>query len=135
MKTKTIKQMVTFPASAHEIYEMLMDSKKHSAFTGDSAEIDRKVGGHFSVWGGYIEGINLELVPDRKIVQSWKGSDWPEGHFSQVTFELSESSGTTTLNFIQEGVPDDFYDDISRGWQEYYWEPMQAVLKDRKKRK
>ena len=114
---------------------MLMDSKKHAAFTGDDAEIDRKIGGHFSVWGGYIEGTNLELMPDKKIVQSWRGSDWPEGHSSQATFRLEEAGGATTLSFEQTGVPEEFYEDIAQGWKDYYWEPMQETLNSQKKGK
>lgn len=32
--TKTIEQSVTFNASPHDVYEALMDSEKHSQFTG-----------------------------------------------------------------------------------------------------
>ncbi|MBM2832567.1 MAG: YndB domain-containing protein, partial [Dehalococcoidia bacterium] len=59
-----------------------MDSRKHAKFTGDSATISREIGGKFTAYGDYAEGINLELVPDKKVVQSWRGSDWPEGHYS-----------------------------------------------------
>jgi activator of HSP90 ATPase len=135
MKTKTIKQTVTLAAPAHEIYEMLMDSKKHAAFTGDDAEISREVGGKISAWGGYIGGTNLELVPDRKIVQSWRGSDWPEGHYSRVTFQLRENGGFTTLSFEQTGVPEAVYDDVAQGWRDYYWKPMRKTLKGKKKGK
>ena len=75
---KTIRQVVTFRASPHDVYEALMDSKKHSAFTGDKAVISREVGGTFEAGTGYISGTNLQLVPDRKIVQSWRGTDFPE---------------------------------------------------------
>lgn len=81
MRTRTVRQSVTFKAGPREVYEMLMDSRKHSAFTGDKVTISRKTGGRFKV-GEYIRGMNLELVPNEKIVQSWRGSDWPEGHFS-----------------------------------------------------
>lgn len=128
MKTKTIKQSVTFPATAHEIYETLMDSKKHAAFTGDEAEISREVGGSFSTFSGYARGTNLELVPDKKIVQTWRASDWPEGYYSRVTFWLEETDGSTQLTFEQTDVPEDFYDDIYQGWQDYYWSPMQEML-------
>ena len=37
MDTKTVKQTVTFKASPHDVYEALMDSKKHAKFTGDKA--------------------------------------------------------------------------------------------------
>lgn len=45
MKTKTIKQTIFFKAEPHDVYEALMDSKKHSKFTGDKAVISRKEGG------------------------------------------------------------------------------------------
>jgi|TARA_B100002003_G_scaffold250163_1_gene288589 uncharacterized protein YndB with AHSA1/START domain len=70
MKTKTIEQTVTFRTSAHEVYEALMDSARHSQFTDSNCTISREVGGRFSAYDGYIEGVNIELVPDRKIVQS-----------------------------------------------------------------
>jgi activator of HSP90 ATPase len=105
-----------------------MDSKKHARFTGDKAVISRKVGGKFSVFDGYSEGANLELVPDVKIVQSWRASDWPEGHYSQASFTFKEIPGGTRLSFIQTGVPAKQYDDISQGWRDYYWAPMKDML-------
>jgi len=88
MKTKTIRQSVTFKTSPHEIYEALMDSRRHAKFTGTRAEISCKVGGEFTAYDGYIKGINLNPMPDKKIVQPWRGSDWPEGHYSRPTFSL-----------------------------------------------
>ena len=88
---KTIKQTVLFNASPNDIFEMLMDSKKHSRFTGAPARISRKVVGKISAYEGYIEGENVELVQDKKIVQKWRESDWPEGHFSIATYELKKS--------------------------------------------
>ncbi len=41
---KTIKQKVTFKASPKIIYDLLVDSKSHSAFTGQKAHISKKVG-------------------------------------------------------------------------------------------
>jgi activator of HSP90 ATPase len=128
MKTKTISQTVTFKASPHKVYEMLMDSKKHSELTGSKAQISKKVGAKFSIYEGDIEGVNIELVPDQKIFQSWRYSDWPEGHYSQATFLLEEVKGKTRLTFIQTGVPEEHYDDIAQGWHDYYWEPMKELL-------
>jgi len=128
MKTKTIRQSVAFEASAHEVYEALMDSKRHSVFTGSEVQLSRNVGTEFSVYGGDIQGVNLELMPDKKIVQSWRYSDWPEGHYSKATFSLKEISGGTRLTFTQIGVPEEFYDDIAQGWRDYYWEPMKEML-------
>jgi len=127
MGTKTIRQSVTFKARAHAVYELLMDSKKHSVLAGDEAKISRKVGGKFNV-GGYIEGVQLELVLDEKIVQTWRYEDWPKGHFSRATFALDEASGKTKMTFTQSGVPEEFYEDIKQGWIDYYWTPMKEIL-------
>jgi activator of HSP90 ATPase len=127
MRTRTVRQTVTFKVSPREVYEMLMDSRKHSEFTGDKATISRKVGGKFTV-GEYIQGVNLELFPDQKIVQSWRGSDWPEGHFSRATFSLKAIEGGSRLAFVQSGVPGDNYSEIKQGWHDFYWEPMKEML-------
>lgn len=129
MKTKTIKQSAILPGTPHAVYEALMDSKQHAAFTGSEAAISRKVGGKFSVWGDYAAGRNLELKPDRKIVQTWRASDWPEGHDSRVTFSLAKAKGGAKLTFVQTGVPEEFYADIKQGWVDYYWKPLKTFLR------
>lgn len=130
MKTKTIRQTVTFKASPYEVYEALMDSGKHSKFTGSKAVISRKIGGTFSAWGGSISGTNLVLVPDKKIVQAWRSdeSDWPKGHYSKVTFLLKKLRKGTRLIFTQTGVPEAAYASINQGWRDYYWKPMKEMF-------
>lgn len=128
MKTKTIRQTVTFKASPHAVYEALMDSRKHARFTGAKARISRKVKGRFTAYDGYIEGVHLNLVPDKKIVQSWRGSDWPEGHFSRATFLLKKTKSGVRLTFTQSRVPVQHYRDISQGWRDYYWKPIKEML-------
>lgn len=128
MKTKTIRQSVTFKTSPHVIYEMLMDSRKHAKFTGEKANISRKIGGKFTAYAGYINGVNLNLVQDRTIVQSWRGSDWPRGLYSKVTFLLEKVKGGARLIFRQSGVPEEYYKDINQGWRDYYWKPMREIV-------
>ena len=128
MKTKTIRQSATFKTSPHVIYEMLMDSRKHAKLTGERARISRKIGEKFTAYDGYISGVNLDLVPNKKIVQSWRGSDWPEGHYSRVTFSLQKVKNGTRLTFRQSGVPEKYYGDISQGWRDYYWTPMREMI-------
>ena len=131
MKVRIIRQSVTFRATPHEVYEMLMDSRKHSGLTESEAHISRTVGGSFTVYGGDISGANLELVPDQKIVQSWRYSDWPEGHYSKATFSFKAVAGETRLTFTQTGVPEELRDDIAQGWRDYYWAPMKQALEPR----
>ena len=125
---KTIRQKVIFKASPQAVYEMLMDSRKHSKFTESKAVISRKVGGKISAYDGYIEGKNLKLIPKKKIVQQWRGSEWPEGHYSVATFELKKTTNGTQLKFTQTDVPNEHYKSISDGWKEHYWIKMKKML-------
>jgi len=132
MKTRTIRQKAFFKATPHEVYELLMDSKKHSSFAGGKCTISRKVGGKISISDGYITGENLELVKDEKIVQSWKAQEdcWPDEHYSVVTFKLTPIKGKegTGLYFTQTGVPVVCGDRFDSGWKDYYWTPMKEML-------
>ena len=128
MKTKTIKQTVTFKTTPYEVYEALMDSKKHTVFTGSKAKISRKVDGKFTAYDGWIEGKNLELVKDKKIVQAWRGADWGKGQFSKAIFLLTKIKAGTKLAFTQTGVPAEHAKAISDGWHEHYWEPIKEML-------
>ncbi len=133
MKTRTIRQQVTLKASPHAVYEALLDSAQHSAFTGAPAVISREVGGAFTVFDGYASGTNLELVPDSRIVQAWRADEegWPAEHYSRATFALRAVPGGTRLTFTQSGVPAQHYDSIRQGWIDYYWTPMKAMLDGR----
>lgn len=136
MRIKTIKQSVVFKATPHQVYITLMNSRKHSQFTGSQAVVGKKKGDKFTAYDGYIEGTILDLIPDQKIVQSWRGSDWPEGHYSEVTFLFKEVGDGALLEFTQTGVPAQFYKDISQGWHDFYWTPMKQLLeKSAKERK
>lgn len=126
--TKTIHQTIYFSASPFEVFESLMDEKKHAAFTNSRAKIDRKIGGEFSVWDGYATGVNKELIQDKLIVQTWRASDWPESAESIVKFEISKEGDKTKLVFTQTGVPNDFENDVANGWKDFYWEPLEKYL-------
>ena len=125
---KAIRQTVTFNASPRAVYEALMDSRKHAAFTGSPARISRRPGARFTAYGPYLSGVNLELVPGRKIVQLWRSSNWPKFHYSTVTYDLKKVRGGTRLTFTQVGVPDNDYKDKKSGWITHYWQPMKAML-------
>ena len=107
---------------------MLMDSAEHARFTGAEASISREVGGAFTAYDGFLTGTNIELAPDTKIVQSWRADDWPQDHYSTVTFMLEETEGGTRLTFTQTGVPDQSYDDINQGWRDHYWSKMELAM-------
>ena len=122
--SEPIHQEVSFKASPDAIYAALMTTKGHSDFTGEPAEMSAKVGGKFTAYSGYISGINIELIKDKLIVQAWRGSGWPAGHWSVITYRLAKSGKGTKLNFTHAGVPDAEVDSIASGWHTHYWERL-----------
>lgn len=126
--SKPIHQTVIFKATPHAVYEALMDTEKHAAFTGSKANLSRQIGGEISAYDGYISGQNVELVPEKKIVQTWRAVDWPEGFFSQVTFEMSVIPEGTRLDFSHTGLPEGTEDEFAQGWQDNYWDPLKKFL-------
>jgi len=71
-KSITIHQEIDFNASPQRLYGALLDAKQFTEFSGRSAEINREVGGAFSLFKGHIVGRNVELVPNQRIVQAWR---------------------------------------------------------------
>jgi activator of HSP90 ATPase len=91
-------------------------------------EISREEGGAFTLFGGYIFGRHIELVPNELIVQAWRVGNWDRGVYSIVRFELTSTTGGTKLTFDQTGFPQGDAEHLAEGWQAHYWEPMRKVL-------
>ena len=68
-------------APPRKVCQALLDAATFSAITGAPAEIDATPGGAFSNFGGVIIGRNIELVPDRTIVQAWRVKFWLESEY------------------------------------------------------
>jgi activator of HSP90 ATPase len=128
MKTKTLNEKIIIKADPHDIYEALMDSEKHSELTESVAKISREIGGKFTAFDNWASGKNIELVQDKKIVQTWRGDDWPDNHFSTITFLLEKDGENTVIKFLQTDIPDELYEDIKQGWIDYYWDRLKEYL-------
>ena len=129
MKTKTLHQTIAFKATPHEVYEALMDSKKHTDFTEAKAVISRNIGGKFTAFDGWASGEIVELVKDKKIEQTWRSADWPDNHYSTITFALKQKRVETILDFTQTEIPMGFYNDIKQGRTDWYWDKLKVYLK------
>ncbi len=119
----------TLPASPEAVYDAWLDSAGHSAMTGARARIGKGVGAFYSAWDGYIIGKTLELVPPRRIVQSWRTTDFADDdHDSTVAIELEATKAGALLTLAHTGVPDDQTDYEKTGWREFYFSPMKAYF-------
>src|SRR3989338_7403316 len=119
MKFGTIKQKIVLDAKPLDVFDIFMDSKKYSKLISDEAKIGKKVGDKFSVFFGWGVGVNLEIIAEKKIVQSWliDMTGWPRDHFSKVSFSFAKNGNSTVLTFVQTRIPENCVDELKRGWQ------------------
>ena len=125
----SIHQEVTINASPEAVYGVLIGSEAFARMTGGrTADISSEVGGAVSMFGGDIRGVNVELVPGKRVVQAWRSFRWPDGVYSIVRFELSPQGDDTKLVFDQAGFPAEAREMLEDGWAKMYWQPMNAML-------
>jgi activator of HSP90 ATPase len=118
------------PARPSEIYEAWLSSAGHTAITGSTAKVDGKAGGKFSAWEGYIFGTTLELKPNRRIVQTWRTSEFPDdAPDSHLEVLLEEVTGGTTITLNHSDMPEDQVESYRQGWDDFYFKPMKAYFK------
>ena len=133
-KTESFELSVVLPVGAKELYKAWLTNEKHSAFTGGRATVVPKVGRRHTAWDGYIEGTTLELEPHRKIVQSWRTSEFPEdSEDSRLELLFEETAGTTKLTLRHSLVPQGQGEKYREGWQESYFDPMKAYFTSKRK--
>lgn len=126
---KTIKQRVKFKAPPAILYGILADSTKHSVVTGRKAVISDKVGGAFSTSENDVSGVNVDLVPGRRIVQAWRHRKFPEGVFSMAAVTLTPTpDGGTQLVLTHRGVPKDLIPETEQAWRDQYWSRIKSYL-------
>lgn len=125
---RTIRQTALIKgATPKDLYATIIEPARHGALFGQEVKISDREGAAFSV-GHDLEGKNLKLVKDKKIVQTWRANNWPAGVYSTATFAFTKAPGGAKVTFTQTGVPSQFYDEIATGWREYYWAPMRKTF-------
>jgi uncharacterized protein YndB with AHSA1/START domain len=120
------------PATEEEIYFAWLSSDQHSAFTGDEASIDPVIGGKHSTYGGYAQGAIVDLQPSRRIVQTWRTSDFPEGSpDSRLELTLEPTVGGTMLTVLHTEIPEGQSDNYREGWVKYYFDPLKKYFAEK----
>jgi activator of HSP90 ATPase len=127
MKT-SLHQELAFDAPPHRIFHILTDSKEFAAMTGMDASIDSAPGGAFKTFSGMIEGRNVEIIPDQRIVQAWRPASWDPGVYSVVHFELKTAGAGTAMVLDHTGFPPGDFDHLDPGWHIRYWDPLKKYL-------
>ncbi len=140
---KTIEQKVRFNIPPDELFEIYMDSQKHSQACGYKTFISRKVGRNFSV-PPYLKGKNLAIVPKKMIVQTWRENDWKKTDLDSILIlSFSKAKGGGQIHLVHANLPEKVYKAIYKGWHKHYpygiwcnhyWRPWRAYVKKRFKK-
>jgi len=124
---KTIKQKVRFKAAPDAVYRVLADSAERTKVTGRKAHISKKIGGAFSADNGAVTGVNVDLLPGKRLVQAWRRNDFPDGIYSMAAVTLTPTGdGGTELVLTHRGVPKWLIDSTEDHWRRDYWDKIRA---------
>ena len=127
--SSTIHQEIIFRASPKQVYDALIDAGQFRTVTGGApTEINAEAGGAFSLFGGMITGRNIELIPNKRIVQAWRAGNWTEGAYSIAKFEIKEQGEETLIVFDHVGFPEGQDEHLAGGWNDNYWGPLEKYL-------
>jgi activator of HSP90 ATPase len=139
--SEAIHQQVSFHATPERVYAALTDERQFDALTRLSdglalvtapgakpTTISGEVGGHFTLFGGYISGRHLEMVRNERLVQAWRAGSWPAGDYSVVKFALAANGAGCRMTFDHRGFPDGEGASLAYGWRVHYWEPLAKLL-------
>ena len=130
---KVIEQTIFFKdASQEELFDIILDAKKHSEILGGATvKITRNEGDPFSCLNGLLKGKNLMIVPNRMIVQSWRGDVWDDDELDSVlTLVFTSVKDGSEIYIVHSNTADEF---VER-WDEVYWQPMKKYLNASRKK-
>lgn len=125
----SIHQEAVIKASPGQVYEYLTDGEIFATATEMPAQVGNREGEPFSLFGGRIEGRQIELVPGKRVVQAWRfGSAhpdvWEPGLCSIVRFTLWPEGDGTRFVIDHNGIPPEWQDHIQSGYPTFYESPL-----------
>jgi len=77
--TTTVTEDIEFTTSAKDLYDVFVQADKLAAWTRSPPQIEAKVGGKVVLFQGNVKGEFIALEEGKKIEQTWRLPQWPEG--------------------------------------------------------
>lgn len=128
LDVQTLIMHEEFQCNANDLYNALTRAEMLTAFTRSPAKVVASRGGEFSLYAGNVQGKFEELVPEKKICQTWRLKNWPSGHYSNVSIELEETRNSTQMTLKQTGIPSAEYESMKSNWNRYYWHSIKQTF-------
>jgi len=117
------------PGLPERVYAAWLDSGAHTAFTGKTAKIDPSIGGKFVALDGYIHGRTVDLLPGRRIVQTWRTKEFPHSaHDSRLEIQFESAEGATRVTILHSHLPEGQGERYKKAWTDRYFYPMRGYF-------
>jgi activator of HSP90 ATPase len=124
-----VSQSIVLPAPAATLYETYVDPVRHAELTGAPVVVGIQPGAAFRAFDGAITGMMLCVRPPLLVVQSWRS----------IHFLDTDPDSTLILAFVPQGregrielihldVPQQDYQGVTSGWENFYWQPWRRLL-------
>lgn len=133
-QTDRIEMSWIVDAKPKEVYAHWLDSEGHGAMTGGRASVDPRVRSEFTAWDGYIHGVTTALEKNRRIVQTWRTSQFTRrAPDSRIEVKLRAIGGKTQVTLVHTKLVPGDGARYTAGWFEHYARPMVAYFEKRAK--
>jgi activator of HSP90 ATPase len=124
-----IHQEAIIDAAPDQVYAVLTDGEKFASATGQPAQLSDREGQEFTLFGGRVEGRQIELVPGERVVQAWRFAcahpePWDPGVYSVVRFTLKPEGRGTRFVIDHDGIPSESKERIESGYPTFYQGPL-----------
>ncbi|HKL08121.1 MAG TPA: SRPBCC domain-containing protein [Bacteroidales bacterium] len=125
---QNFKKYYKIPATPEEVFIALTNPFTIELWSGYKAKMDDKEGTEFLLWEGDISGKNLEIEKNKKIMQEWYFGE--QENKSIVTIKIFEHKKGVQIELNHTNIPDDIFDNITEGWDEYYFGALKNFFEE-----
>ena len=128
--THTIRKTFTVPAGVRAAFALLTDARTIRAWSGDKAVVQPRIGGTFSMFGGWVTGTVLAYQPGKHLAYTWLPNDWKKGTTpSIVVYSFVRVGSKTRIRITHKQLPTKTAArDHLAGWQEHVVDPIKQHL-------
>ena len=101
-------------------FDAWLSAATHTAMSGQSAYIDARPGGYYSLWGGSVRGEFVYLKRPQVVAQTWRTTDFPpHADDSRVELTFRAYRGGTQVSVVHTHIPPGLYEQFMFGWTKF----------------
>lgn len=124
---KDFKTRVKIKAEQEDVFAAFTNPFTIELWSGYPAVMSTEPGSEFSLWEGDIVGRVIEVVDQQKVVQEWYFGDQEEQSVATIKL-FPQGGGRVQVDVIHTNIPDEAFDDIVEGWNDYYLGAIKEFL-------